>query len=97
MLNLPDEFLVVIIHYTAMFSKPVYGHAKLLLAGAILAPGKRTISALLRILGLEQEKTYHKYHRVLSLANWSALQGAAILLSQLLRCFLPSGEVVFPL
>jgi hypothetical protein len=94
MLTLPDEFLVVIIHYREMFSKPVYGHVKLLLTGAVLAPGKRTISAVLRILGLDQEKNFHKYHRVLSLAHWSALRGASILLGQLLDCFLPIGDIV---
>lgn len=77
-----------------MFSKPVFSHVKLLLAGAILAPGKRTISSVLNILGLRKERNFHKYHRVLSLARWSALKGARVLLSQLLSCFVLSGPVV---
>ncbi len=94
MLNYPDEFIVVILQYSSMFSKPVFSHVKLLLAGAILAPGKRTISSVLRILGLSKERNFHKYHRVLSHCKWSALQGARILLGQLLSCFLASGPVV---
>lgn len=94
MLSFPDEFLAIIIRYAALFSKPVFVHVKLLLAGAILAPGKRTVSAVLRIVGLSNEQKYHKYHRVLSLSKWTCLKGARILLHQLLDCFLAAGPVV---
>jgi hypothetical protein len=94
MFTLPDEFLALIIGYSGLFSKPVFVHVRLLLAGAILAPGKRTITSVLRVLGLSQETKFHKYHRVLSLARWCALQGARILLSQLLDAFLADGPVV---
>jgi hypothetical protein len=90
----PIEFIEIIIQYQVMFSKPVYEHVKLILSGAILAPGKRTVSSVLQITGFGQEKNFHKYHRVLSLARWSALAGARILLGQLLSCFLPTGPVV---
>jgi hypothetical protein len=62
--------------------------------GAVLAPGKRTVSAVLRILGLKEEKNFHKYHRVLSLVEWRALEAARILLKLLLACFLPAGPVI---
>ena len=94
MSNLPDEFIVLIIQYAGMFSKPVFEHVKLLISGAILAPGKRTVSSVLQITGMSQEKRFHKYYRVLSHARWSALKGSYILLGQLLSCFLPSGPVV---
>ncbi len=80
--------------YSGLFSKPVFSHARLLLAGAILAPGKRTVTSVLRVLGLSQETKYHKYHRVLSLARWCALSRARILLGQLLHTFLAEGPVV---
>ena len=66
-----------------MFSKPVFEHVKLLVSGAVLAPGKRTVSSVLQVMGLVKEKNFHKYHRVLSLARWSALKGAGILFRQL--------------
>lgn len=94
MINFPDEFLALIISYGGLFSKPVFAHVRLLLAGAILAPGKRTVCSLLRIVGLSKEKNFHKYHRVLSLARWSARKGARMLLGQLLSCFLADGPLV---
>ena len=94
MSSFPDGFLGLIIAYSGLFSKPVFVHARLLLAGAILAPGKRTVTSILRVLGLSEETKFHKYHRVLSLARWCALKGAHILLGQLLNAFLAEGPVV---
>jgi hypothetical protein len=76
------------------FSKPVFRHVQLLVMGAVLAPGKHTVSAVLRIVGLKAENNFHKYHRVLSLVEWSALEAGRILLKLLLACFLPAGPVV---
>jgi hypothetical protein len=45
-------------------------------------------------VGLKEEKNFHKYHRVLSLVEWSALEAARILLKLLLACFLPVGPVL---
>jgi len=97
MLHFPDEFTTLTQPFAFLFSRRVFSHARLLLAGAILATGKRTVAALLRVLGLSREKNYHKYHRVLSLARWSALQAARVLLGLLLDCFLPQGPVVVAL
>ncbi|MGI4869872.1 MAG: hypothetical protein ACRYFX_01700 [Janthinobacterium lividum] len=36
-----------------------------MLLGALLAPGKRTVTAALRIVDLGQQPAWHKYHRVL--------------------------------
>lgn len=90
---LPDEFLRVILPYASLFCKRVFGHARILLAGAVLAPGKRTVTSVLRIMGLSDDKAFHKYHRVLSQARWSALNGSRLLLSQLLAAF-NQGPVV---
>ncbi len=65
-----------------------------MIAGAILAPGKRTVSALLRIVGLSQEKAFHKYHRVLSHARWSRLKASRLLMSQLIKAFVKDGPLV---
>ncbi len=67
--TLPPEFLATIIAFQPLFSNPVFQHVKLMLLGAILTPGKRTVAAVLRIMGLSLEKNYHKYHRVLSRAR----------------------------
>lgn len=91
---LPDEFLSVIITFQPLFSKRVFDHVQLMLSGAILTTGKRTVTSVLRIMGLSQERNFHKYHRLLSLTQWSARKAAQLLLISLLDCLLPVGEVV---
>lgn len=95
MLTLPVELLNIIVCFAPLFSKPVFQHAKLLLAGAILAPGKRTVTAALRVMGKSQEKNFQTYHRVLNRARWSALAAARILLGLLVAAFASSGVLVF--
>jgi len=95
MLTLPVELLNIIVCFAPLFSKPVFQHAKLLLAGAILAPGKRTVTAALRVMGKSQEKNFQAYHRVLNRDRWSALAAARILLGLLVATFASSGVLVF--
>jgi hypothetical protein len=78
-------------HYS---QKRIWPLALLLLIGAILAPGKRTVSSVLRIMGLSQERRFQNYHRVLNRAVWSSLAASAILVRLLLNTFLPTGPVV---
>ena len=92
--QLPSEFLTVILPYAGLFCKRVFAHVQLLTLGAVLAPGKRTITAALRIVGLHQEKAFHKYHRVLSHARWSARMASQLLLNQLLNQFIGQGPLV---
>jgi DDE superfamily endonuclease len=66
-----------------------------LVAGAILAPGKRTVASSLRAMGLDQEKCFHRYHRVLSRAGWSSRKVSRVLLGLLLEAFVvPEGSPV---
>jgi hypothetical protein len=94
MLTLPDEYNTLFNHVRPFFSKRVWPLAALLLVGAILAPGKRTVTAALRIMGLSQERHFQNYHRVLNRAVWSSLAVSAVLLPLLLHTFLPWGPVV---
>ena len=77
-----------------LFSKSVFKLAVPLLVGSTLATGKRTVTSALRIVGLSEERNFPKYHRVLSLSQWSARKASGLLLRQLLDCFLPEGPVV---
>jgi hypothetical protein len=63
-----------------------------LLAGTILAPGKRTVGAALRIMGLGQIEQYQRYHRVLNRAVWSSREASRVLLGLLVKAFLSEGE-----
>jgi hypothetical protein len=97
MLTLPAELLPLIVEFSPLFSRPVREHAKLLLVGAILAPGKRTVTACLRVMGLCREKCFVNYHRVVNRARWSALAASRILLRLLVATFAPKGELVLGL
>ena len=91
---LPKEFLPLILPFASLFSKPVWKSAVVLLIGAILAPGKRTVSAILQVMGLQHESDFQTYHRVLSRAVWSSRKASRILLQQLVGTFAPSGVLV---
>jgi transposase len=41
---------------------------------AILAPGRRTVSSALRAMGLDQDKRFHRYHRVLTWLGIALMQ-----------------------
>jgi hypothetical protein len=77
---LPEHFLSRLLGFADLFTRPTWSRALLLLAGAILAPGKRTVTAALRILGRDQEPDYPAYHAVLSRAPWSSRAAAGRLL-----------------
>lgn len=96
--TLPQEGSDIILHFRGLFSKNVFAHVKVLCLGALLSIGRRTVCAALRVLGLGDEKRFHKYHRVLSKARWSLLAGARILLHLLVSTFCAAtGPLVFAL
>lgn len=98
MLSLPHPFISVMATFAPVFSKPVWPHARVLMTGAILAPGKRTVSAVLRVMGLSQQKHFQTYHRVLNRAVWSPLLASRLLVRQLIVMFVPlRHSVVFGL
>ncbi len=94
MRTLPTGMIRVLDPFAALFSERVFEHGRVLLAGAILTPGRRTVSSALRAAGLDQHKQFHRYHRVLSRASWSNLQASRILLGLLVERFVPQGPLV---
>jgi hypothetical protein len=95
MLTLPFALTSLIVGFAPLFSKPVWKHVQVLLVGAILAPGKRTVTSALRVMGLSRERHFQTYHRVLNRAVWSSPAASRILLSLLVRTFVPDGALVF--
>jgi hypothetical protein len=67
----PVKMLHLLNPFVPLFSRRVWPHVQVLLAGAILAPGKRTVGAALRVMGLGQIEHFQRYHRVLNRAVWS--------------------------
>ena len=43
-------------------SSPNWRKAQILLVGAILAPGQRTVAAVLRVMGRSDHRDYAHYH-----------------------------------
>ncbi len=94
-MHLPARFAAVIPTFTPLFlQQRTWRHAELLLIGAILAPGKRTVTSLLRITGLSRERRFTNYHRVLNRAIWDPHAAARLLLGLLITAFASSGPVV---
>jgi hypothetical protein len=80
-----------------LFSKRVFPSVQVLLFGAILAIGKRTVTSVLRVMGLDQQVHFQTYHRALNRAAWSPLAASRILLRLLVRAFAPHGPLIFGL
>lgn len=83
--HLPASIVPILIPFAPLFTAPTWRHVQVLLIGALLAQGPRTVAAVLRVVGLGGERRFEKSHRVLSRAQWSGLQGAKILLGVLVR------------
>lgn len=97
MLSLPITFSSVIGVFAPVFSRPVWQHVKVLMTGAVLAPGKRTVTAILQIMGRSAALDFQTYHRVLNRAVWSPLKASRLLLRLLVAVFIPRGVVVLGL
>jgi hypothetical protein len=90
MRGLPKGIIHVLRYFEEIFSERVWEWAKILLIGAILAPGERTVTAILRVMGLQNEKQFQNYHRVLNRAKWSSRALSRILLRLLIQIFVPA-------
>jgi hypothetical protein len=94
MRDLPPAIITVLRHFELVFREQVWEWAKVLLVGAILAPGKRTVTAALRVMGLSNEAQFQNYHRVLNRATWSSHALSRLLLRLLVRAFVPADAPV---
>jgi hypothetical protein len=95
--TLPAELASILLAFCPLFSGRVWKCAHVLFIGAILAPGKRTVSSALRVMGLGDERHFQNYHRVLNRAFWSCRRAGLILLRMLLDAFAPRGPLVLGL
>src|SRR3954469_24697243 len=97
MLRLPPRFAAVIFCFAPLFFQRSWCHGEMLLVGAILTPGRRTVTSILRITGLGRERRFVNYHRVRNRAAWSGRAAARVLLGLLLDAFVPRGPVILGL
>jgi hypothetical protein len=92
--SLPPEMIVLLAPFAQLFSERVWLHAQVLVLGALLASGQRTVSSCLRVMGLAWEAHFTNYHRVLNRATWSALQAGKILLGLVVQMLVPPGATI---
>jgi hypothetical protein len=83
--SLSPAIIAILWPFAELFSRSSWYTGLTLLLGAILCRGKRTVTGILRTLGLDHETGFSKYHRILNSLNWSARRGSAILLKMLLK------------
>ena len=94
---LPPIIISLMTPFRSFFTAPVWEHVLALVTGMVLAPGKRTVSAALRIMGLGAARDFALYHYVLNRARWNSRAIARTLLTMILDRFLPVGPVVIGL
>ena len=94
---LPPIIISLMAPFRSFFTAPVWEHVLALVSGTVLAPGKRTVSAALRIMGFGRTREFALYHYVLNRARWNSRAIARPLLTMILDRFLPVGPVVIGL
>jgi hypothetical protein len=91
MRDLLTKILHVLHTFERVFSERVWGWATVLLIGAILAPGERTVAAIVRVMGLSDNRPFQNAHRVLTRAKWSSRAVRRIVLLLLVPLFVPAS------
>jgi DDE superfamily endonuclease len=92
--TLPPDMTAILSPFAPVFSRPVRRRALVLLMGAILAPGARMLTSVLRGLVLGHLLFFQTCHWILNRAVWSSLTVSRILLGNLVATFAPRGTLV---
>ena len=88
------EIIRLLSVFAVAMTAPTFAKALVLIYGTILTPGVRTVSAVLRVMGLADLETFGNYHRVLNRDRWSPWVMSQLLLTLLIRVFLPEGATL---
>ena len=78
--TLPAVIVTLLLPFEHLFDRRTWRKAQLLVVGAVLSPGKRTVSSALSILGIGQHGDFAIFHQVLNRARWQPLQLSRVLL-----------------
>lgn len=79
------------------FTTPTWENVLVLVMGALLAPGKRTVSACLRMTGRAEVRNFSSYHQILNRASWDSHAMSRRLLGMIIARLVPTGPVVIGL
>ena len=97
MLNLPAEVTAVVALFAPVFTPSVWAHAQMVVVSAILTPGRRTVTAILSVMGLRQSPHLQNSQRVLNRACWSSRDLSQTLLRVLRAVFVSQGPLLLGL
>ncbi len=86
-----QEIIQLLSVFAKAFTVPTLVNAMVLLYGTILAPGRRTVAAALRAIGLANNQHFTNHHRVLNRARWSPWLLSRLLLGLIIHLLLPPG------
>lgn len=89
-MDLPPEIVAILAAFAPLFATSTWPRAQALVVGAILATGRRTVTAALRITGLGREAHFTNYHRILNRAAWCPLTASRILLGLIVTALIPA-------
>ena len=96
--TLPIEIIKLLSEFAPEFDRRTWEKAKVLLIGAILCIGKRTVTSSLSIMGYGNAQEFAKYHHVLNRASWSSRAVSKVLLRLMFRYLAQDvGPLVFGL
>lgn len=83
--TLPESIISLLCPFAMLFHARTWTKVQVLLVGAVLSPGKRTVTSALRVMGLSGDGNFARYHHVLNRASWPSLKLSRALLYLLLR------------
>jgi hypothetical protein len=89
--NPSPEIIKLLSIFSVAFTAPTFAKGLVLVYGTILAPGRRTVTAALRAVGLQDEEHFTNYHRILNRDRWSPWVVSKLLLALILLVLLPEG------
>ena len=72
---IPPVLMTLLTPFQSLFRRPTWIKVQILLVGAILSAGKRTVTQALRVTGRSTDRRFALYHHVLS----RAVRGANLL------------------
>src|SRR5918992_6102580 len=93
-MKLPDLAVPVLSMFQPAFSTPTYHRFLVLLLGAVLTTGRKTITNIYRTVRHYATGHVSSYHRVFSQRRWSAWELAHRLVTFLLTYVVPTGPVL---
>jgi len=91
---LPQAIIAVVAPFRPLFTAPTWRKLMTLLTGTLLADGRRTVCAALRLSGEADNAHWSSFHQVLNRAHWSELSASRCLLLLIVDTFLPAQAVI---